>query len=75
MQDLRKTAGFDISDRIRIAYTASPDLAAAAEAHAGYIQAETLAVSLEPGAAPDGAATAEDSFDGETLSVAVLKAS
>ena len=75
VQDLRKTAGFDISDRIRIAYTASPDLAAAAEAHAGYIQAETLAVSLEPGAAPDGAATAEDSFDGETLSVAVLKAS
>jgi hypothetical protein len=73
VQDLRKTAGFDISDRIATHYDASAELAAAVAEHAGYIQSETLTVKLAAGAGPEGAASAEDNFDGETLKVSLVK--
>jgi hypothetical protein len=78
VQDLRKTAGLDIADRIAVRYRASEALAAAVAAHAGYIQGETLTVDLGPeGAekplAPDQAASAEDTFDGETLTVRLAR--
>jgi len=75
VQDLRKTAGLDIADRIAAHYRASEALAAAIVEHAEYIRAETLAVKLESGAWPDGAATVEDSFDGETLTLGIVKVS
>jgi isoleucyl-tRNA synthetase len=74
VQDLRKTAGLDIADRIATHYAASETLAAAVAAHANYIQAETLSVRLERGALPEGAASAEDEFDGETLTLGLVKA-
>ncbi|MBL8055907.1 MAG: class I tRNA ligase family protein, partial [Anaerolineales bacterium] len=92
VQDLRKSAGFEIADRINTYFIASPALAEAVLAHADYVQGETLTVELkagggpaprsplasqgdEPGAAPGpgGAATAEDTFDGERVSVTVVK--
>jgi isoleucyl-tRNA synthetase len=75
VQDLRKTAGLDIADRIATHYRASEALAAAIVEHAEYIRAETLAVKLESGAWPDGAATVEDSFDDETLTLGIVKVS
>jgi isoleucyl-tRNA synthetase len=75
VQDLRKTAGLDIADRIAAHYRASEALAAAIVEHAEYIRAETLAVKLESGAWPDGAATVEDSFDDETLTLGIVKVS
>jgi hypothetical protein len=79
IQDLRKSAGLEISDRVVTYVTASPDLAAALQRHAGYVKAETLSVDLfsgEAGAvsAPTGAATATDAFDGETLTIGLVKA-
>jgi hypothetical protein len=86
VQDLRKSAGFDIADRIITHFIASPALAEAVLAHADYVQGETLSVALkvgggpargaEPGAAPGagGAATADDAFDGEKLSLRLEKA-
>ncbi len=73
VQDLRKTAGFDIADRIHTYYTATPALAKAIAAFADYIQSETLSVELTAGPAPEGAATAEDAFDGEKVKVGVIK--
>ena len=46
VQEARKNAGLDVSDRIALALAASPEHAAALEAHAELIAGETLAVSL-----------------------------
>jgi isoleucyl-tRNA synthetase len=72
-QDLRKTADLDIADRIHLYYTATPGLAKAVQEFSEYIQAETLAVSLVIGSAPEGSPTASDSFDGENLLVSLVK--
>jgi isoleucyl-tRNA synthetase len=72
VQDLRKTAGLDISDRIVVRYEASKKLAEAIHAFAVYIKDETLCVDLAAGDLPD-AATAEDSFDGERVKVMLTK--
>jgi isoleucyl-tRNA synthetase len=72
VQDLRKSAGLDISDRIVVRYTASPKLTESVQAHTAYITGETLCVDLAAGELP-GAAVAEDSFDGETLKVWLAK--
>jgi isoleucyl-tRNA synthetase len=73
VQDLRKSADFDISDRIRVYYAATPKLASAIEMWREYISGETLADELKVGQAPVGAASVEDGFDGEKVTVAVVK--
>ncbi len=62
VQDLRKTADLDISDRIDVVYEASSELAEAIRENAGYISNETLAVSLEEGPVPADWASVEDFF-------------
>jgi isoleucyl-tRNA synthetase len=58
VQNLRKEAGLQVTDRIRVRYrTESAAASAALAAHAGWIRAETLAEVLEPGASVAGAAT------------------
>ena len=74
VQDLRKSAELDVSDRIKLYVTASDGLKAAIEAHREYITAETLTTDLQFAAAPAEAQTAEDNFDGETLTVGLVKA-
>jgi isoleucyl-tRNA synthetase len=49
INNMRKEAGLDIADRIELAYQASGDVAAAMSSFAGYIQQETLAVTLVAG--------------------------
>ena len=66
IQEARKNAGFDVSDRIELHWTVggSPDPGEAIEAHADEIAAEVLATTLvhgRPGDEADGGwATAED---------------
>ncbi len=48
IQKSRKDLGFKVTDRIRISYSASPELATAISVHAAYIQQETLGVELKP---------------------------
>jgi isoleucyl-tRNA synthetase len=73
VQDLRKTADFDIADRIRLYYLATPKLAQAIKAFAGYIKGETLTIELkEEKPLPDFTAI-ETEFDGETVSIGVSK--
>jgi len=74
VQDLRKAAGLDISDRIRVVYEASPVLADAVKSFREYIMAETLALKLEAAPLPDGLPSVTDTFDGETVKVALERA-
>jgi len=46
VQNMRREAGFDVSDRIEIGYDASPRLHRAVEVYRTYIQSETLALTM-----------------------------
>jgi isoleucyl-tRNA synthetase len=74
VQDLRKQADLEISDRIRVAYAASERLAEAVRAFGDYIRNETLALELLPGQPEDSMAVSSDQFDGETVTVGLRKA-
>ena len=74
VQDLRKSAGLDVADRISLFVVASADLKSAIEAHREYITNETLSVSLNFGESPAGASSVEDDFDGEKIKVGLQKA-
>lgn len=74
VQDLRKQADLDVADRIALYVTASDGLKAAVQAYHDYIIAETLTVTLKFAPAPEGASSVQDAFDGETLSVGLVKA-
>ncbi|MEP6896069.1 MAG: class I tRNA ligase family protein, partial [Chloroflexota bacterium] len=73
VQDLRKSSDLDVADRIELFVEASAGLRSAIEAHQDHITAETLTSKLVFGSPPPEAFTAEDSFDGETVKVGVLK--
>jgi len=73
VQDLRKSAEFDIADHIRVYCAATPKLASAVEQFRKYIMGETLADEMCAGAAPAGAATVDDAFDGEKLTVGIVR--
>ena len=74
LQDFRKESGLDVADRIRVTLQASPTLKEAILRHHDYITGETLAVELSFAAAADGAQILTDTFDGETVTIALLKA-
>jgi isoleucyl-tRNA synthetase len=73
VQDLRKSAELDVADRIELYVDASPGLKSAIEAHKEYITAETLTSNLTFGSPPQGAPTVEDRFEGETVTVGLIK--
>ena len=74
VQDLRKQADFDIADRIRVYYQATPKLLAAIDAFREYIMNETLTVDLLAQDLPHGLPATSDTFDGEEVKVALIKA-
>ncbi|OPZ28700.1 MAG: Isoleucine--tRNA ligase [Lentisphaerae bacterium ADurb.BinA184] len=59
VQSLRKEAGLEVADRIRVRYDLPPELAAAAQAFHDYIAGETLAVELRAGSIDDPAAAVD----------------
>ena len=73
IQNARKAAGFDIADRITTTYQTGPKLAAVFAAHADYIAAETLSVSLAEGEPPEGAYVEGFKLAGESLEVGLLR--
>jgi len=73
VQDLRKNAGLDVADRIELFVEASAGLRSAVEAQKEYITAETLTSNLQFGSPPSEASLAEDSFDGESVKVGLVK--
>jgi isoleucyl-tRNA synthetase len=70
IQALRKSADFDVTDRIRLSWQLSPILAGACERFEEYIREEVLADELVS-RAPAGGAVEEWTFDGETARVGI----
>jgi isoleucyl-tRNA synthetase len=71
VQEARKQAGLDVSDRISLALGGDEELLAAAREHEAYIAGETLATSVDYGA--DGAGE-KATIEGRELRIAVSKA-
>ena len=69
IQDTRKTAGLDVSDRIVLTYTADPALANAIEQHKKRIMRDALIVEMTTG---DGEYTKD--IEGYSLAISVKKA-
>jgi isoleucyl-tRNA synthetase len=74
VQDLRKNAEFDISDRIRVWLQATPGLEQAVQVHREYIEGEVLAIELAFREPPSDAIITTAEFDGETMKLGILKA-
>ncbi|NQU31510.1 MAG: isoleucine--tRNA ligase, partial [Anaerolineae bacterium] len=74
VQDLRKAAEFDVSDRIKVYLTASTELQASVDAHREYIMGETLTIELVFEDAPVGIVMVDSIFNGEDAKIGLIKA-
>ncbi len=73
IQAMRKSADFNIEDRIVTHYSGDDELVAVLEQWASYIKAETLSVSLVAGDGPAGAYVEEQKIDSAVLRLAVMR--
>jgi isoleucyl-tRNA synthetase len=73
VQDARKAAGLDVSDRIALALDLDGDLAEALSEHAAWVAAETLATELVVGRLPDAAFERGFDVDGAAVTVALRR--
>ena len=71
VQEMRKTAGFDISDHIRLNHAGDPDVARVLETWHDYISQETLADAISAGGAAGH--TEEHDIDGRKVTLTVAK--
>ncbi len=71
VQNLRKSADLNVSDRIEVQYSSSRQMAEAVEAHEKYITDETLAISLKPEKKPAGKFQENYTWGDEKLAVAI----
>ncbi len=74
VQDARKSAGFEIEDRITLSYQAGATLGTVFERMGQYIASETLAVEMCEGAPPAGSHTESFDLNGETVTIGVKRA-
>jgi isoleucyl-tRNA synthetase len=77
LQNLRKAAGLEISDRIQVAIRTAPDVAARLDRHRGWLTDEILATSLAIGPdtdLPEASASEEASVDGTDLRLMLRRA-
>jgi isoleucyl-tRNA synthetase len=74
VQDLRKQAGYNVDDLIKIIYHASPRLAQAVDQFSNYIMGETLAAELTENLDVSGDEVGDYEFEGERLSIGVGRA-
>jgi isoleucyl-tRNA synthetase len=74
IQDARRAAGLDVSDRIELAVAATGDVAESFDAFRGYVAGETLAVSLDRGTLDGEAFRHEVEIDGGTVSISLRRA-
>ena len=75
LQNMRKDAGFEVTDRIDVRYTCGDKLAAAVEAGRDMIMRGTLALTLDRAEADESFVSADWNINGEdaTLAVRVAK--
>ncbi|HEX6228743.1 MAG TPA: DUF5915 domain-containing protein, partial [Solirubrobacterales bacterium] len=70
VQNARKEAGLEITDRIELSLGGDPDLIDAARAHQDYLAGEVLATAVSY----DGAEGAATSVDGHELRIEIARA-
>ncbi len=75
VQNMRRSAGFHIADRIVTWYQGNDRIARVMEKHGGYIKEETLSLDLQPGKAEDGAYVEDHRIDGAAVTLGVKRAS
>lgn len=73
VQNMRKEAGFEVSDRIDILYNTTERLRRAIEHTEEYIRAETLSVSIKASDEPRGEFRASSQINGEDADIAVRR--
>ena len=73
IQNLRKDAGFDVTDRIEITYTGSDRIAAAVRDWADWIRNETLALELQASSQPTGEAVETFTIGDEQITFGVRR--
>ena len=73
IQNMRRSAGFDIADRIVTFYAGGEALSEVVERFSDYIRHETLSEELTEGAAPEGAHTESQSMDGVDVTLGVMR--
>ncbi len=72
VQQLRKEAGFDVTDRIELYYTADEEIDSAVKNHADYLRKETLTQELTSGSLPEEAdAFSEEGLNGKEARIAL----
>ncbi|BFU46439.1 isoleucine--tRNA ligase [Krasilnikovia sp. MM14-A1004] len=74
VQQARRDADLDVSDRIALTVAASAEVEAAVDRHRSFVAEETLATSLSFGVLDPSAGFAGEVGDGEQVTVAVLRA-
>ncbi len=73
IQNIRKEAGFEVTDKIRAEIQSGPLTDEAVAGFAEYIAAQTLAVEVRASAAPAGAVVAETEVDEHPVLIAVTR--
>ena len=74
VQNMRRSAGFDIADRIVIWYQGDERTARVMQQHGGYIRQETLSVELRQGEPEPGAYTEEQKLESVAVKLGVRRA-
>ena len=74
VQNMRKDAGFEVTDRIRVGFTADPRLREAIQKMSEYVRSETLALALEP-AGLDTEHSSEHEIDGQNCEIGIVRVS
>ena len=73
IQNLRKDAGFEVTDRIEIVYDGSDKIADAVSEYADWIRNETLALELQPSDTPTGEAVEAFGIGDEQITLGVRR--
>ncbi|MEX2515560.1 MAG: DUF5915 domain-containing protein, partial [Gammaproteobacteria bacterium] len=73
IQNMRKQADLNLTDRIDVQYQASERLRAAISEHADWISSETLAIKVSTSDTPEGEYRDSFQLDEETLELAISR--
>jgi isoleucyl-tRNA synthetase len=73
LQDMRREAGFELSDRITTWYLGDGDIARVFGSHGDYIRGETLSTAIVAGDPPEDAHRAEHDLEGTRVVLAVRR--
>jgi len=73
IQNLRKAAGFNIADLIKLYYDAAPKFTEVFITHEDYITAETLSTSIYRAKPPPEAYTANFKINGESIKIGLVQ--